>query len=228
MPDEEPIEPTIDGGPLPPVIAKQIRMVPVGDLIPWPGNPRRGDVDLIRESIRANGFFMPILAQTSSNRVIAGHSRLEAAIAEGLPRVPTIWLDVDDTEAQRILIVDNRSNDVATYDDSALLTMLRALFESDRGLDGSGFTDDAMDVLVARVEGAEIAARRDFAGGYAGEWANNPVGGSPVPLREVVVLMTEEQRSRWVALVVEARGEEEIEVADLMIRALEALIASRQ
>lgn len=222
MPDEEPT-----ATPLPPVIAKQIRMVPVGDLIPWPGNPRRGDVDLIRESIRANGFFMPILAQTSSSRVIAGHSRLEAAVLEGLVRVPVIWLDVPDDEAQRILIVDNRSNDVATYDDAALLAMLRTLFETESGLSGSGFTDDAMDVLIARVEGAEIAARQQFGGGYAGEWENNPENGSPVALREVVVLMTEEQRQEWIGLVVEARGDREIEVAPLMIEALRALIAAR-
>ena len=217
MPDEE----------LPAVLAKQIRMVPVGDLIPWPGNPRRGDVDVVRESIRQNGYFVPIIAQSSSSRIIAGHTRLEAAILENLPRVPVIWLDVDDATAMRMLLVENRSNDVATNDDAALLAMLRVIFETEEGLTGTGFSDDAMDVLVARVEGAEIASRQQFGGGYAGEWANSPENGSPVPLREVVVLMTEEQRTVWIGLVAEARGDEDTPVADLMIEALRALIASR-
>jgi hypothetical protein len=212
---------------LPEVLAKQIRMVPVDLLIPWPGNPRRGDVDVVRESIRQNGYFVPIIAQTSSSRIIAGHTRLEAAIAEGLPRVPVIWLDVDDATAMRMLLVENRANDVATNDDTALLTMLREIFETEQGLIGTGFTDDAMDVLVARVEGAEIAARREIGGGFAGEWQNSPEAGSPVPLREVVVLMTEEQRTIWIGLVNEARGDADTPVADLMIDALRALIASR-
>lgn len=140
---------------IPEVLARRIVMVDVDDLIPTPGNPRRSKIEAIRESIRANGYFVPIIAQTSTKRIIAGHGRREAAVAEGIRKVPVVWLDVSDETAHRMLLVENASNDAATYDDAELLSMLQALAETEGGLIGTGFDDRAMVDVMARLRLAD-------------------------------------------------------------------------
>jgi hypothetical protein len=119
--------------------------VPIGQLIEHPENPRKGQVDLIGESITANGFYGAVYVQESTGRVIAGNHRLRAARAVGEATLPVIYLDVDDERARRILLVDNRAGDKAGYDDT-LLAELLAGFDGD--LSGTGYDDtDLADVL---------------------------------------------------------------------------------
>lgn len=92
-------------------------------LRPHPANPRRGDVDLIRESIRRNGWIGSIVAQTSTGYILAGNHRFLAGRAEGIERFPVHWVDLDDDTALRTLLADNRTSDVATYDDPMLLQL---------------------------------------------------------------------------------------------------------
>lgn len=123
--------------------------IPVTELTEHPDNPRRGDVDAIAESIDAHGFYGAVLVQQSTGHVIAGNHRLRAAIASGLGKVPGIVIDVDDDEARRIMLHDNRTSDLGGYDDPTLLAVLRSLSE----LTGTGYTDAEMDRL-ARITAA--------------------------------------------------------------------------
>ena len=90
-----------------------------------PDNPRRGNIDAIAESIRTNGWWGVIVAQTSTRRVLAGNHRLEAAKRLNMTSVPVHWLDVDDHAARRILLADNRAADLAAYDDATLAAVER-------------------------------------------------------------------------------------------------------
>lgn len=128
----------------PQVIAKNLARVAIGDLKPYPRNPRRGNVEAIRESIRTNGYFKPILAQRSTSTIIAGHHAWLAAIEEGIASVPVIWLDVDDDTALRIMLADNRISDLAEYDSAELASLLEAMEE----LTGTGFSDDDFSELL--------------------------------------------------------------------------------
>lgn len=63
-------------------------------LKPWPGNPRRAHaVDDIARSIEAFGYAAPILIQKGTNRILAGHGRLEALKKLGVKEaaVATPW-----------------------------------------------------------------------------------------------------------------------------------------
>jgi len=51
---------------------------------PHPRNPRKGDVDLIEESINENGFFDPIGVQKSTGFIIDGNHRWKAAKKLGM------------------------------------------------------------------------------------------------------------------------------------------------
>lgn len=110
--------------------------VAVEQLKEYPGNARIGDVETVRESLRVNGQYKPIVVQRDTNYVLAGNHTLKAAIAEGWEKIDVRWVDVDSDGARRINIVDNRSNDLATYNDSMLDELLREL---DGNYLGTGF-----------------------------------------------------------------------------------------
>lgn len=132
----------------------EIRMVPVGELTPWPGNPRRGDVQMIAESLAANGQYRPLVVQASTMRVLAGNHTLQAAEALGWPEVRVELLDVDDETAQRIVLVDNRANDVAGYDEGDLLALLQGVPD----LTGTGYASADIDALIYGLEQEPVIA----------------------------------------------------------------------
>lgn len=71
-----------------------------------------------------------------------------AACELGWDTISAVVLDVDpeSPEALRIMLADNRTADLGTYDDPLLLDLARTVEES-LGLDGSGFTPDDLDEL---------------------------------------------------------------------------------
>lgn len=130
-------------------------LVDVDKLTLHPENPRRGDVDVIADSIAANGFYGALVAQRSTGYVLAGNHRLLAAQRHGIDRLPVIFLDVDDETARRILLVDNRANDVAGYDDDALLSLLQSVAAVDAELVGTGYSADELAALVESLDDAQ-------------------------------------------------------------------------
>jgi hypothetical protein len=111
----------------------------------YPGNARRGDVDAIADSMDENGVFAPIVVQRSTGYVLDGNHRLKAMLQLGEDTVPVIYVDVDDERAKRIVLVANRTNDLATYDEQALVDLLQDLPD----LSGTGYDDDDLaDLLV--------------------------------------------------------------------------------
>ena len=139
------------------------------DLQAHPRNPRRGDVDAIRDSIRRNGFFGVIIAQEETGYVLAGNHRLQAAKAEGITHVPTMWVSCDDDTAARILLADNRANDLAVYDDSELLSLLS---EFDMGdLEGTGWRESDLDELERIVAAANTDAPIQIPADIEPDWS---------------------------------------------------------
>lgn len=131
-------------------------LVPIDTLEPFPGNPRRGDVEAVRESLRANGGqLIPILVD--GPRIVAGHARTEAALAEGYTHIAAIpHAFEDENQARRFLLADNGTHDRGGYDPQALLDQLKAL-QAVASLDGSGYADTHVSALerdLARAAGA--------------------------------------------------------------------------
>jgi len=117
-------------------------------LTPHPRNPRNGDTDAIGDSIRHNGLYRPLYVQRSTGHVLAGNHTYQAALELGATLLPVLWLDVDDDEATRILLTDNRTADIGQYDDALLLDVLRDIATHDAGLLGTGYTPDDLDHLA--------------------------------------------------------------------------------
>lgn len=136
--------------------------VPLTDLNLHHKNPRQGDVDAIMGSMVANGVYNPLTVNRGTytgrpNEVLAGNHRLKAMrrLAEQHPDDPRwqtvdVWMvDVDEERATRILLSDNRTSDLGTYDDEQLLGLLDTV---DHDLDGTGYDYGDVDDLRALVE----------------------------------------------------------------------------
>lgn len=133
------------------IINQRIENVPVADVRPHPQNPNQGDVGAIFESIEQNGFYGTIGVQASTGHILWGNHRYEAARQAGATEIPAVILDVDDAQALRILLVDNRSAQLAKNDDNVLADILQSLAMTDDGLKGTGYTDANMDDILASL-----------------------------------------------------------------------------
>lgn len=125
---------------------------PINKLKTWPGNYRKGDIDAIAESIRANGWYGTIVAHEKTRRVIAGNHRLQAAQQLDIKEVPVYWVNGNEEKLRRILIADNRTSDLATNDDHAITEILSDLAESESGLYGTGYNTDDLDQMIKSIE----------------------------------------------------------------------------
>lgn len=121
--------------------------VAVDELKPFPGNPRVGNVDLIAESLTANGQYRPIVVRQGTNEILAGNHTWRAAKQLGWEKIWVAFVECDDATASRIVLVDNRANDVAGYNDGALLDLLGSL----SSLTGTGYDQDDLEALLTSL-----------------------------------------------------------------------------
>lgn len=125
---------------------------PITQLKPHPQNVRQGDVGAISLSLEQHGQYRPIVVQQSTGFILAGNHTYKAAKALKWKDIAATYVDVDDEQALRILLIDNRANDLASYDDSALVEMLKALMDTELKLDGTGFDPSNLDQLLKDLE----------------------------------------------------------------------------
>ena len=127
--------------------------IDIDQLHPHPRNVRQGDVGAISESLRIHGQYRTIVYQQSTNRILAGNHTWKAAKQLGWQEISVHWLDINDDRAMRILLADNRANDLASYDDGALAELLTSLSHTDDSLTATLFTGDDLDDLLFRLNG---------------------------------------------------------------------------
>ena len=139
-----------------------IERVPVESLEAHPRNPRQGDVGAIVESLEAHGQYRPLVVQAATNYVLAGNHTLMAATALGWSEIDVVRLDVDDDQALRILLVDNRTSDLAAYDDHGLADLLASIAPD---FTGTAWDPDDLDALIRATEGPpDLAALAESLG----------------------------------------------------------------
>jgi ParB-like chromosome segregation protein Spo0J len=121
--------------------------VPVAALMKHPRNPRRGNLSEIEESIERNGFYGAVLVQKTTGYILAGNHRYEVACEQNAPFIPVLWLDVDDETAMRILLGDNRINELGNWNEGMLVELLVGINESS-GLEGTGYSEEDINDLI--------------------------------------------------------------------------------
>ena len=94
--------------------------VGIETLVAYPGNPREGDIPAIAASLVAHGQYRPVVVSKRTNRVLVGNHTVAAAVDLGWRRIGVTYVDVDEDGERRIVLVDNRLADLATYDQDGL------------------------------------------------------------------------------------------------------------
>lgn len=132
----------------------ETRMVDLDDLTPFPGNARLGNRRKLVESLEENGQYRSLIVrQTGAELVVlAGNNTMAALEERGDTSARCEIVTCDDATALRINLVDNKSNDEATYDDAARAALLDLL---DGELSGTGYEEDEVDAILARFEEPE-------------------------------------------------------------------------
>lgn len=128
-------------------------MEPINTLRFFPGNARRGDVDTIMASLKKLGQYRPIIVNKGNkhrpytNVTLAGNHTLMAAQRLGWDEIDVHWVDLDEDTAKRVVLVDNRSSDKATYDVEELVNLANELPD----LDATGFTEDEINQMLEAI-----------------------------------------------------------------------------
>lgn len=147
--------------------------VNIDKLKAWENNPRKNDhaVDRVAASIDAFGFGAPVLARKANNEVIAGHTRIKAALKLGMTRVPVRFLDLSARDAHVLAVADNKLSELADWDTPVLEAVLADLKAHDAELSLTGFDDaELAELLSSDAPGVDDVAPIDEADELRKKW----------------------------------------------------------
>jgi len=129
-----------------------VRRVPIADLRSDPANVRSHDnrnIEAIAGSLTRFGQQKPIVVDPTGV-VIAGNGTLEAARSLGWESIVVVESDLSGAERTAYAIADNRTAELASWDEESLSAMLQSMDGDLRHV--TGFSDDDIASLLASVE----------------------------------------------------------------------------
>ncbi len=186
-----------------PWMAAKILLRPVAELRAHPGNARvhgAAQIEQIKASMLAFGFTNPLLVD-EAGVLIAGHGRLEAALALGIGKVPTIVLrHLSAAQKEALRLADNRIAENATWDQALLRDALAVVQAApDLDLAALGFSAAELDDILAAAGEAvsdgdapealsapAVQGGRDGAAATEDAPAEDPADAEPEPPRQAV------------------------------------------
>jgi len=150
----------------------KVDYVPIEEVVRWPRNPKKHDLNVLEQSIRRFGFVQPIVVDQSTKKLVAGHGRLEALVRmKEQGGIPPGRIRVDgrtggwlvpvlrgvqfsnEREAEAYLVADNRIVELGGWDDSLLVDMLREMQAVEVDLSGTGFSAESIVEMISAMGG---------------------------------------------------------------------------
>ncbi len=107
----------------------EIIKMPIGDIKPYPNNPRKNDdaVAAVAESIKQCGYCAPIVVD-EDGVVLAGHTRLNALKKLGRTEAEVcVKTGMTEEQKKKYRLLDNKTNELAVWDFDALAEELDGL-----------------------------------------------------------------------------------------------------
>jgi len=127
----------------------ETKSVSLADLQMYHKNPRVGNVDAIAESLRENGQYKPIVVNIGThtqrhNEILAGNHTYMGMKKNGEKLIYASFVDVPEEQAAKIVLADNKTADLGTYDEK----IIADLFESLPDVAGTGYSQDEIDEIM--------------------------------------------------------------------------------
>lgn len=128
-----------------------------------PQNARRGDVSAVKRSLNVFGQRKPIVVkQTGTDAegrptgiVMAGNHTYAAALELGWTEVAAVFVDEDASTSKAYALADNRTGELATWDNEQLVTQLQELsVDGFADMDALGWNESDLGALLGRSAGA--------------------------------------------------------------------------
>lgn len=135
-------------------LSGKVVRLPMEEIHPYPGNPRvitDEAVDAVEDSIRRYGYQQPVVVD-KDHVVIVGHTRLEALRRLGAASALVLVTDLDEKAAAEYRLVDNRTGELAEWNEDSLAIELR---EFDEDLLDEYFPD--ADLEIQTIEEAQVS-----------------------------------------------------------------------
>jgi hypothetical protein len=147
----------------------RIEYLPLSELQAAPRNPKGHDEQGIAASINRHGFVEAVIIDGRTGRLVGGHGRVDDLAArkargdhpparvtvseDGEWLVPTSlgWASDSDEDAEHLLLALNQLPQAGGWQPQGLIEILDDLHTSSVGLDGTGFTAEYLDDLMAQV-----------------------------------------------------------------------------
>lgn len=130
-----------------------VERVAIDSIFPDPANVRRHperNLTAIKGSLARFGQQTPIVVDANAI-VRKGNGTLAAAIAMGWTEIDIVRTPLQGSEATAYAVADNRTSELAEWDDAALAETLRALQSEDFDLSLTGFTAEEVDNLTESI-----------------------------------------------------------------------------
>ena len=127
-------------------------IVAISELVSDKKNARRHskrNIDEIKRSLVAFGQHAPLVVQRSTNRVLVGNGRLQGMRELGWSECWVHFVDDDDEKALKRALADNRTAELAEWDDHVLVDILKSLDD----LDVPGWDDEELAKLIGDLDG---------------------------------------------------------------------------
>lgn len=205
-------------------------LVPIEQLRPFPGNPRKGDPKAISLSLRRFGQVRAILI-TEDDTIVAGHHVVKAAqLLEWthIAALPHAFATKED--AADYLIADNNLVRNFGYDEPVEQLSFLEEIERRGSWEGTGYSPDDLEDMRALAERVRIVTDEDYEAVEAEDAEAAAARAARLAeyrgMREVVMLLTPEAYEDFGAKVRQLRTAWETEsVADTISRAVEEAAA---
>ena len=110
-------------------MTKQLKTVKLKDIVPYENNPRHNDqaVDAVKESIKQCEYIAPIIVDEDMV-ILAGHTRHKALKALGRKEAEVMIVSgLTDEQKKKYRLLDNKTNELASWDIDALEVELEDL-----------------------------------------------------------------------------------------------------
>jgi hypothetical protein len=106
----------------------KVQQLPLDQIKPYWRNPRDNAkaVHAVKASIAEFGMNQPLVLDRDKV-IIAGHTRYRALVELGHERAPAIIVDLDAARAKAYRIADNKTSEMAEWDDDKLTAELREI-----------------------------------------------------------------------------------------------------